>query len=152
MSERNWQIELTASIDGELSDADQAALEVAMQQDPQLKAAEQRLRQTIALMAKVPAPVPSPALKRSVLGALEEAAPQRWFSFPRLLPAAALALAALLVVVLTGRDEPNLAVVEEEQVALAQHLELVEDLDLAGLSSPEDLEVIEQLEQLEPTP
>jgi anti-sigma factor RsiW len=156
MSEKNWEHELTAFIDGELREADRLALEQALAADPALRALEQRLRQTVALMARVPAPAPSAAMKRAVLDRLApvaSAAPPTpsWFSMPRLLPFAALAAAAGLAAVVLTRT-PNTPAVDEEQVVLAQNLELVEDLDLDGLSSPEDLDVIEQLAQLEQTP
>ncbi len=153
--EKNWQRELTAYIDGELSDAERQEVEAQLAVDPKLKALEARLRQTVALMAKVPAPVTSSQLKASVLDKLELDAPKGFWSWQRAVPLFAVAAAALLVFVvgtgLSGNDEPVAALVEEDQVLLAQNMELVEDLDLVGLSSPEDLEVIEQLKDLEVT-
>lgn len=154
--EKNWQRELTAYIDGELSDAERQEVEAQLAVDPKLKALEARLRQTVALMAKVPAPVTTSQLKASVLDKLElDAAPTGFWSWQRAVPLFAVAAAALLVFVvrtgLSGNDEPVAALVEEDQVLLAQNMELVEDLDLVGLSSPEDLEVIEQLKDLEVT-
>lgn len=153
MSEKNWQIELTAYIDGELSEQDRREVEAQLARDPKLKALEAKLRQTVTLMQRVSAPVPSAALKAGVLGRLDEgAAPKAsWFSLPKLVPVMALAAAALLFVVLRGRDEMP-AIVEEDQVLLAQNMELVEDLDLVGLSSAEDVEVIELLKELEVKP
>lgn len=155
MSDKNWQDELTAYIDGELPETERRAVEAALAADPKLKALEAKLRQTVALMAKVPAPAPSASLRASVLGRLdEEAAPKpSWFSFPKLVPVFAVAAAALLVVVLRPRGgEVPPAIIEEDQVVLAQNMELVEDLDLVGLTSPEDLDVIEQLKDLEVKP
>jgi anti-sigma factor RsiW len=152
--EKNWQRELTAYIDGELSEAERAQVEAQLAVDPELKALEARLRQTVALMAKVPAPVTSSQLKASVLDQLDDA-PKGFWSWQRAVPLFAVAAAALLVFVvrtgLSGNDEPVAALVEEDQVLLAQNMELVEDLDLVGLSSTEDLEVIEQLKDLEVT-
>ena len=96
-------------------------------------------------------------MKASVLGMLDDApaaAPKTsWFTLPKLVPMMALAAAAVLAVVLRGRAvEVPPAFVEEDQVLLAQNMELVEDLDLVGLTSPEDLEVIEQLKELEANP
>jgi anti-sigma factor RsiW len=152
--EKNWQRELTAYIDQELSEAERQEVEAQLAVDPKLKALEARLRQTVALMAKVPAPATSSQLKASVLGKLElDAAPVGFWSWQRAVPLFAVAAAALLVFVvrtgLSGSAEPVAAIVEEDQVLLAQNMELVEDLDLVGLSSPEDLEVIEQLKDLE---
>lgn len=153
MSEKNWQSELTAYIDGELSDADRRALEAQLAADPKLKALEARLRQTVALMAKVPAPAPSATLRASVLNRLDdEPAAKPWFSWPRLVPVMALAAAALVVVLRSRSGEVPPSFLEEDQVVLAQNMDLVEDLDLVGLASPEDLDVIEQLKDLEVTP
>lgn len=155
MSDKNWQDELTAYIDGELPEAERKALEAQLSADPKLKALEARLRQTVALMAKVPAPAPSANLRAAVLGRLDDEAVAKapWFSWPKLVPVMALAAAAVLVVVLRGRGgEVPPSFLEEDQVVLAQNMDLVEDLDLVGLSSPEDLDVIEQLKDLEVTP
>jgi anti-sigma factor RsiW len=151
--EKNWQRELTAYIDGELSEAERAQVEAQLAADPKLKALEARLRQTVALMKTLPAPAPSRQLKAGVLSQLEaEAAPTGFFGWQRAVPLFAVAAAALLVFVVRGRlggGDEVAPVVEEDQVLLAQNMDVVEDLDLAGLSSPEDLEVIEALEDLE---
>jgi anti-sigma factor RsiW len=154
MSDKNWQNELTAYVDGELNEHDRREVEAALQRDPKLKALEAKLRQTVALMKTLPAPAPSASMKASVLGLLEEAPPKTsWFTMPKLVPMMALAAAAVIAVVLRGRAvEVPPAFVEEDQVLLAQNMELVEDLDLVGLTSPEDLEVIEQLKELEANP
>lgn len=153
MSEKNWQNELTAYIDGELSEQDRREVEAQLARDPKLKALEAKLRQTVTLMKTLAAPAPSAALKAGVLDRLDEGATPKasWFSLPRLVPVMALAAAALLFVVLRGRDEMP-AIVEEDQVLLAQNMELVEDLDLVGLASAEDVEVIELLKELEVKP
>lgn len=156
MSDKNWQNELTAYVDGELNEHDRREVEAALERDPKLKALEAKLRQTVALMKTLPAPAPSAAMKASVLGLLDDApAPAKpsWFTMPKLVPMMALAAAAVLAVVLRGRAvEVPPPFVEEDQVLLAQNMELVEDLDLVGLTSPEDLEVIEQLKELEAKP
>ena len=155
MSEKNWQSELTAYIDGELSEQDRRDVEAQLARDPKLKALEAKLRQTVSLMHTLSAPTPSAALKAGVLGKLDEAAaPAKasWFSLPRLVPVMAFAAAALLLVVLRGKDEVPPSLIEEDQVLLAQNLEFVEDLDLVGLASAEDVEVIEQLKELEVKP
>ena len=155
MSEKNWQGELTAYIDGELSAQDRREVEAQLARDPTLKALEMKLRQTVTLMQTLSAPAPSPALKASVLATLDQGATPlkpSWFSLPKLVPVMALAAAALLLVVLRGTDEVPPSIVEEDQVLLAQNMELVEDLDLVGLASAEDVEVIELLKELEVKP
>jgi len=154
MSEKNWQGELTAYIDGELGDDERRAVEAALARDPKLKALEAKLRQTVTLVGALAAPAPSAALKARVLERLDDApAKVSWLAWPRLVPVVALAAAALLVVVLRpGRDEVPPTMVVDEQVLLAQHLEVVEDLDLLGLTSLDDLDVIERLDALEEKP
>lgn len=156
MSDKNWQNELTAYVDGELNEHDRREVEAALQRDPKLKALEAKLRQTVALMKTLPAPAPSASMKASVLGLLDDAPPAQktsWFTMPKLVPMMALAAAAVLAVVLRGRAvEVPPAFVEEDQVLLAQNMELVEDLDLVGLASAEDVEVIELLKELEVKP
>lgn len=154
MTEKNWQSELTAYIDGELPEAERLAVEAALAKDPSLKALEVKLRQTVALMKTLPAAQPSAGLKRSVLAKLEdERSNVRWLSWPKLVPVMTLAAAALVVLVLRvgGEDIPP-PLVEEEQLALSQNMDVVEDLDLLGLASPEDVEIVEQLKDLEVTP
>ncbi len=153
MNEKNWQSELTAYIDGELPEAERKALEAALAADPKLQALEKKLRQTIALVKTLPAPEPSRALKQSVLAHLDEEKRPSWFSWPTLVPAMTLAAAAVLVLVLRGgREELPPLVVDEEVLVISQNMEVVEDLDLVGLASAEDLEVVEQLKDLEVTP
>lgn len=150
MSDKNWQRELTAYIDGELNEADRREVEAALASDPRLVALEKKLRQTVTLVQQVAAPAPAPSLKQSVLARLDDEAPapsRGWFSWPKLVPVLA-AAAAALVFFLRGEDLPP-AIVDEEQLMLAQNMEVVEDLDLVGLSSVEDLEVIEQLAALD---
>jgi anti-sigma factor RsiW len=157
MSEKNWQRELTAYIDGELPEAERRELEAALATDPQLRALEMRLRQTIALMQRVPATAPSPRLKSKVLSSLDaEPTSSRAWAWQKLVPAVALAAAAVIAVVLLrgggGREEAISTFVEADQVLLAQNIDVVEDLDLDGLATFEDLDVIEQLAELEKKP
>lgn len=154
MSDKHWQDELTAYVDGELSEPDRKAVEAALAADPALRALEKKLRQTVALVKTLPAPEPSRALKQSVLAQLDDEARPSWLSWQRLVPVMTLAAAAVLVLVLRGgrHDELPALVADEEQLVLAQNMEVVEDLDLVGLASSEDLEVIEQLKDLEVTP
>lgn len=150
-NDKNWQRELTAYIDGELSDAERRDVEAALASDPSLAALERKLRQTVTLMKQLAAPAPSTSLKASVLAKLDDAptvtaGPAVWFR--RAIPVVALAAAAALVFIVRGREEVPPALVEDDQVLLAQNIDVVEDLDLVGLA-PEDLDVVEQLNQLD---
>lgn len=152
MADKDYSAELTAFIDGELSEADAQAVQAALAKDPALRALEARLRSVITAVEALPEPAraPSPALRRQVLSAI--AVPtwrerlRGWLSGPGLVPAGLAVAAAATAVVLWPRrpEEP-----EGEQLLVASNLELVEDLDLMGLDSPDDLEVIASLHELE---
>lgn len=154
-TERDWSAELTAYIDGELSEADVTALEAALAADPKLRALEQRLRATIKAVEALPAPAPaSAALRRSVLAKVGEPTfgekVRAWLTPPRLVPiglAMAATVAAIVVWQKPAGDEFNAG--DEEQLLLAQHMEVVEDMDLVGLDQPDDLEVVAALHELE---
>lgn len=149
MSETNIEDELTAYVDGELNELDAARVKAALAADPKLASLERQLRSTVAAVEALPSPEPSQALRRAVLNGLD--AQPKPFSLARwLMPAFGLAAAAAVVLVLT---QPGTGTeVEEEQFYVASNFEVLEDLDLAGLESAEDLEVIAQLNQLEATP
>jgi anti-sigma factor RsiW len=143
--------ELTAYVDGELPAAEARRLEARLAQQPHLRAAEQRLRRAIAAVQALPSPQASPALRRKVLAAVEAPGPgerlRAWLSLPRLVPAGLAVAAAATAVALWPRSDE--AEDEEEQVLLAQNLDVVEDLDVLGLDSADDLEVIASLHELE---
>lgn len=148
------QDELTAYIDGELSEAKRKEVEAALATDLKLRALEQQLRRSIAAVEALPMPAmeSSPALRRAVLNAVGEPTwKEKWLRWPTLAPlGVALAAAAVTVVVWPGAgdvsSEPGL---DEEKLLLAQNLDVVEDLDLVDLSSADDLDVIAELHELE---
>ncbi len=149
------EAELTAYVDGELSELDAKRVEAALAADPALAAKEQQLRAVVAAVEALPAPEPSQALRRAVLNGLDQAPTigerlAAWLTPARWMPAAGLAAAAVAVVVLT-RGEPGTPLngADDEQLYVATNMEVLEDLDLAGLESPDDLEVIAQLNSLE---
>ena len=158
MSEHNpIEDELTAYVDGELSELDMQRVKAALAADPKLAALEQQLRMTVAAVEALPSPQPSQALRRAVLNGLD--APEgfswaKWLRPSRLMPALGMAAAAALVAVIAqqGAQVGPLHEAEEEQLYVAQNLDVLEDLDLAGLESAEDLEVIAELNSLEATP
>jgi anti-sigma factor RsiW len=152
-----WAEELTAYIDGELSELDARRVEEALKADPELAALERRLRATVTAVEALPAPAPSLALRRAVLGRIDEpTALERlkgFFTLPRLVPAVGLAAAAAVAVVVVKSKAPVETPVEDpEALVLAQNMEVVEDLDLIGLENPDDLEVVANLKELEATP
>jgi anti-sigma factor RsiW len=149
--------DLTAYIDGELSELDARRIEDALKTDPELAALERRLRATVTAVEKMEAPAPSVALKRAVLGRIDEPTAlerlKSFFTLPRLVPAVGLAAAAAVTVVVVrgNRVEPPVAD-DPDGFVLAQNMDVVEDLDLIGLENPDDLEVVANLKELEGTP
>ncbi len=154
MTSHDWTEDLTAYIDGELDPATTQAFEAQLGADPKLKALEQQLRKTVALMATMPAAEPSKSLRRSVL--LEVDAPSwqerlRSFLTPgRLVPVGALAVAgaAAFVVMQTGNARDYTGPESEEQMVLAQNIDVLEDLDLVGLERADDFDVVASLHEL----
>ncbi|MBL9037423.1 MAG: hypothetical protein JNG84_02805 [Archangium sp.] len=154
MTARDWTEELTAYIDGALDAETSQALEAQLAIDPALKALEQRLRKAVAQVALVSSPEPSAALRRAVLTQLE-APPSGWervkafFTASRWVPVGALAAAGLSVlVVVTGRDA-GVAPESEEQLFVAQNIDVLEDYEVVGLDGADDFEVVAQLHELE---
>jgi anti-sigma factor RsiW len=145
---------LTAYIDGELSELETRRLEEALKADPELAALEQRMRSTIEAVEKLPSPEPSRELRRAVLNQLDEKTAfeklRAFFTLPRLIPAVGVAAAAAVAVVVMRPDEkPHL---DAETLFVAQNMEVLEDLDLIGLENPDDLDVVASLHELEGTP
>ncbi|HEY8209063.1 MAG TPA: zf-HC2 domain-containing protein [Myxococcaceae bacterium] len=123
------------------------------------------LRRTMSALEAMPAFAPSPQLRRAVLTRISQEPASlmdrlRGLLRPQVL-VPALSAAALLAVGVaatqlarrheTSLDAP-LMVADATELELAQNLDLVEDLDVVGLESPEDLEVVEHLDELEGQP
>ena len=150
----NLEEELTAYIDGELPEADAKRVEAALAKDPALAALEKQLRLTISAVEALPSPEPSQALRRAVLNRIDVPTLverlHSWLRPSHWVPAAGLMAAAVVVVVVTNqREVSQLRDADAEQLYVASNMEVLEDLDLAGLESPEDLDVIAQLNSLE---
>ena len=147
--------ELTAYIDGELNELDARRVEEALKADPELAALERRLRATVTAVEALSAPAPSVALRRAVLGRIDEPTAldrlKGFFTLPRLVPAVGLAAAAAVAVVVVKSKTAETPVEDPEALVLAQNMEVVEDLDLIGLENPDDLEVVANLKELEAT-
>lgn len=151
----NLEEELTAYIDGELPEADAKRVEAALAKDPALAALEKQLRLTIGAVEALPSPEPSQALRRAVLNRIDVPTLverlHSWLRPSHWVPAAGLMAAAVVVVVVVTnqREVSQLRDADAEQLYVASNMEVLEDLDLAGLESPEDLDVIAQLNSLE---
>lgn len=153
MEAKDWSQHLTAYIDGELADAEARELEEALTHDVQLRELEQRLRASVRAVESLPAPVSDvKAMRARVLAEMQRATEaegaagfwERWFSVPRFAAGLA-ALAAIAVVLRIPREER----LEETQLAMSQHFDEVEDLDIAGLDAAEDIELVASLHELE---
>lgn len=144
--------ELTAWIDGELPEARAREVEAAVAADPKLAALAQKLRRTIAAVEALPqTELATNGLRRNVLAAIETPTwgerLSAWLTPGRLAPAGLAVAGAVTAVVLarrSGGDE-----VGDDELLMAQHLDVVEDLDLVGAESPEDVDVIASLHELE---
>jgi anti-sigma factor RsiW len=149
--------ELTAFIDGELTAQQESVVKAALDADPALRALEQRLRRTIEVVEALPqAERAHPALRRNVLAAIEQPTWRKrlvgWLTPGRLAPVGLALAAGVAAVVVVGRPRGGggpADEVGEDELLMAQHLEVVEDLDLLEVDSPDDLDVIGALHELE---
>jgi anti-sigma factor RsiW len=156
MTREHHLAQLTAYIDGALSEEEATAMREAIASDPALATAEARLRAAVSAMAQLPpSPEASPAFRRAVLARLE--APlsvwQRLVALvtPKLLvPVGAVAAAAVVAVVTHESIPPSaLPVLDEEALALATEFDALDTLELAQVGQPDDLEVVLNLDSLE---
>jgi anti-sigma factor RsiW len=155
-----YEEDLTAYLDGELPAQSRNALEAHLGSCASCPRALNLLRRTMEVVAsiRVPEVQISPALRRAVLQRVAEqtlAEKLRAWLSPRVwIPSAGLAAVALLAVVAANRGFTAADPDDEElaQYELAANLEVVEDLDVLGLETEEDLEVLEHLHELEVTP
>jgi anti-sigma factor RsiW len=150
--------DLTAYIDGELSELDKKRFEERLKNEPELAALEQALRSTMKQVSTLPMPAASQLLRRNVLNQIDEPAGaaeklRAWFSGWRLVPALGMAAAAAVAVVFAVRPpHPHGDVRLAENLELAQNIDLLEDMDVVGLDNPDDLEVVARLDELEVKP
>ena len=146
--------DLTAYLDGELSVVEAARVRTHLASCPDCRATEMLLRRTLSELDTLPAFEPSVGLRRRVLSEVE-ALPhpwrgrlRTWFRPALLAPVAGVALAAAVALVATGRfDSRSNPVARGTELAVAENYDLLNDYEVVGLS-PEDLEVVEQLDQL----
>jgi anti-sigma factor RsiW len=131
--------DLTAFVDGELSAADMARVRKHLDGCAECRA-------TVALLQ------PSVGLRRRVLTRVETLPPswsrrlREWFRPAVLLPSGmGVALAAVLALVAVRQAAEQRRSLE---LAVASNYELLSDYEVVGLS-PDDLEVVEHLDELE---
>jgi anti-sigma factor RsiW len=150
-----FEEDLTAYIDGELPATRRVEVEAHLGTCAECKSTEALLRRTVARLAELPEFTPSADTRRAVLAKVDALPPslrERLLALLRpsvLVPSLGLAAAVGLVVVYTGRDSQGLDVTDPGVLELAANMELVEDYDVVGLDSFEDMEVVANLHELE---
>lgn len=156
------QEELTAYVDGELSPAQTAAVRMHLGTCADCHATEALLRRTVQTVQTLPAFEPSLGLRRSVFHQVE-ALPgsflerlRRWLRPVVLVPSMTGLLTALLLVLFVVKHGAQPALLPELQdnsaLDLAMNYEVVANYDVLGLESPEDVEVVAHLPELEGRP
>jgi anti-sigma factor RsiW len=146
--------DLTAYLDGELSVVEAARVRTHLSSCAECRATETLLRRTLTELTALPTFEPSVGLRRRVLSEVE-ALPRpwwerlgSWFRPALLAPVAGVALAGAVALVATGylgaRNNP---IARGAELAVAENYDLLNDYEVVGLS-PEDLEVVEHLDQL----
>lgn len=149
-----FEEELTAYIDGELPAARRAEVQTHLGTCAGCKSTEALLRGTVASMARLPEFVPSAETRRAVMAKVDALPPplkERLMALLRpsvLVPSMGLA-AALALAVYTSGESQSVDAADEGALELAMNMELMEDYDVVGLDSSEDMEVIANLHELE---
>ena len=146
--------ELTAYLDGELSPEAANRVRAHLAGCEECRATERMLNFTVSSIRTLPSFEPSRGLRRRVLAEVESLPASSWTGWRawlrpgRLVPSgAALAAAVAVAVVVAHRVEQRRAL----ELAVAANYELLSDYEVVGLS-PDDLEVVEHLDELEGRP
>jgi hypothetical protein len=151
-----FETELTAYLDGELDPAATAAVHAHLAGCADCRATEGLLRSTLETLRTLPAFEPSVSLRRNVLTRLDRlpaglGARLRALLRPTvLLPSAVALVAAVLVLQTRPPGSPEL--LDGAGLAVAMNFEVANDYEVLGLESPEDVEVVAHLQELEARP
>ncbi len=156
------ETELTAYVDAELSPQHMAAMRAHLLGCPACRATEALLRSTLVTLETLPPFEPSVGLRRRVLGRLDELPASfgervRALLRPAIvLPSAAALLSAGVVAALLASPGVRGGLPAELQdsraLDVAMNYEVLRDYQVLGLESPDDVEVVAQLDQLEGRP
>ncbi len=152
-----FEEELTAYIDGELPPLKLKQVEAHLPGCESCRTTHALLQRTVHSLAALPAFEPSSSMRREVLRRLDEE-PQGWLTWlkaflrPGVLIPALGTVAALGVAVVLSRPDAGLDLADASHLELAANMEVAEDLEVLGMESPSDLEVIANLHELEETP
>jgi anti-sigma factor RsiW len=153
-----FEEDLTAYVDGELSALRERQLALHLTSCETCRPTEALLRKVVGGMATLPAFEPSPEMRRAVLHRIDEPPSfgerlRAAFIPSVLMPSLGLGAAALVAVVLHSASADHApSPLEPGQIELAANFDLVADYDVLGLDSPEDLEVVQHLQELEAEP
>lgn len=147
MTHEEAEAELSAWLDGELEAARAKEVEALVATDAELSSLAEKLKASKVLLTSLSSPDAPPRLRANVLSAIDQPPWwKKWFTVPRV----ALAAVATLGVVVWLRPGVN---VDEQNLLVAQNLELLEDYEVLSLRDAEDLEVISAMNELgEATP
>ena len=147
--------ELTAYLDRELPVLQLKQIENHLASCRECRSTERLLRKTVVRLAELPAFELSNATRRNVLSQLDEAANRSIGSRLKalwrpqvLFPSLGLALAVIVLVI--SREPLELR--DARLFEVGANLELAEDYEVVGLSSLDDLEVVQHLHELEGAP
>lgn len=147
------ELDLTAYLDGELPTGRRHELEGHLRECRSCQATAQLLEKTMGKLASLPGFEASPTLRAAVLSQIAQQPLSlrdklRQLGRPTLLvPSAGLAAAALLAVLLVGKGPRD-----AHERELGANLEMIEDYEVLGLTSIEDLEIVQHLHELEGRP
>ena len=154
--------ELTAYVDGELDPSDARTVRAHLAGCADCRATEALLRRTVQVLEALPAFEPSLGLRRAVLNRVDTTrAPfaerfRGWLRPGVLVPSAFGLLAAGLVALLVAGPgaQKNLPAELQDGAALdvAMNFDVASDFELLGLESPDDVEVVARLDELEGRP
>lgn len=150
-----YRSRLLEYVDGDLTGGAQAEIEGHLAHCPGCREEVQALRETLALVARMPAPEPPETFWQQYLRELrQQVAPaprpsrlRDWLTIPflRPVPALAVGIALLLAVVLAWQRGPEGPPVPElTSLSVTQQLALSQDLDILG-----EMDLLEEIDLLE---
>jgi anti-sigma factor RsiW len=152
--------ELTAYVDGELDPSSARTVRAHLAGCADCRATEALLRHTVQVLAALPAFEPSLGLRRAVLHRVDATtAPwaerfRGWLRPGVLVPSTFGLLAAGFLALLVAGPRKNLPAELQDGAALdvAMNFEVASDYELLGLDTPDDIEVVARLDELEGRP
>jgi anti-sigma factor RsiW len=154
-----FEEDLTAYLDGELAPEQAMKVEQHLPGCAGCQATHALLQGTLAKLSGLPAFEPSRDLRRNVLNAVD-ALPRplgerlREILRPSyLVPAGGLIAAAIVATVAFEHRHPQPAPLSPNaELELAMNYDVIDNYEVLGVDSPDDLDVVEHLSELEKTP